>query len=157
MKAEVPPEELKKLTEVFELDPEVSICSSPYVTCASDGTLEIGRKSDLKHGITDPSHCGFKQVSLNAFDGAVKMTSVSALNFDFLFDSDKMCQPAGNLTALASFPNLRSLQLGRQVVGSVKDLLPLTKLESLNLQGTFFSGVLDDLLPLTRLESINLQ
>jgi len=152
---EVPPEELKKLTDVFELSPMINICSSSFVTCAEDGTLEIGRKTDLKHGITDPSHCGFKQVSLSSFEG-VKMTSVSSLNFDFLFDSDKMCQPAGNLSALMWFPNLRSLRLGRQVVGSVKDLLPLKKLESINLQGTFFSGVLDDLKPMASLKNLTI-
>lgn len=117
--------------------------------------MHIGRKTNPKKGITDPSHCGFKQVSLSAFEG-VKMTSVSSLNFDYLFDSDKMCQPAGNLSALKWFPNLRSLRLGRQVVGSVKDLLPLVHLESINLQGTFFSGVLDDLKPMASLKNLTI-
>merc|ERR1719221_1842691 len=67
-----------------------------------------------------------------------------------------MCQPAGNLSSLKWFPNLRSLRLGRQVSGSVKDLLPLAHLESINLQGTFFSGVLDDLKPMVSLKNLTI-
>ena len=82
------------------------------------------------------------------------MSSVTGLVFDDVY----MCQPAGSLSSLQWFPNLKVLRVnrGNQLMGKIEDLRHAPQLEELRFRGAPAVGHIEDLGALKNLKSLML-